>query len=168
MLIEIVCTVIVVILAALAIFFETRNKIVPTVICIILAILFVFCAAYTAKTKQDVKNCTEVYSQIERIDKIGIHQYKTETLKTISDLYNKYEILNDTYDDDFNYHIEKMQKEYNAENSKTEEEKNTKKLDEIQSVINNTQVRAKNIENFNYNKAIFDSYPSSVQEKCKQ
>lgn len=167
MLIEIVCIVIALILVALAIFFDSTRHLILKVICIIFALLFVFNAAYIAKSKADLKECRTVYSQIERIDKIGIHNYKVETLKTVSDLYNKYEILNDTYNDDFNYHVEKLKKEYNEENKKAQEEKNVKKLEEINSVINYVQVRAKNIENFNYNKAIIDSYPKSVQEKCK-
>ena len=51
MLIEIVCTIIALILVALAIFFEAIRRVVPKVICIILAILLVFFAAYTYKTK---------------------------------------------------------------------------------------------------------------------
>ena len=168
MLIEIVCTVIALILVALTIFFESIRSVVPKVICIILAILLVFFAAYTYKTRNDVKECKEVYSQIERIDKIGIHNYKVETSKTINDLYNKYQIPNDTYNDDFNYHITKMQKEYDEENKKEEKDRNAKKLQEITDVIHNTKVRAQNIENFKYNKAIFESYPKSVQEKCRQ
>ena len=168
MLIEIVCTVIALILVALAIFFESIRKVIPKVICVILAILLVFFAAYTYKTRNDVKECKEVYSQIERIDKIGIHNYKVETSKTINDLYNKYQIPNDTYNDDFNYHITKMQKEYDEENKKEEKDRNAKKLQEITDVIHNTKVRVQNIENFKYNKAIFESYPKSVQEKCRQ
>ena len=61
-----------------------------------------------------------------------------------------------------------MQKEYDEENKKEEKDRNAKKLQEITDVIHNTKVRAQNIENFKYNKAIFESYPKSVQEKCRQ
>ena len=45
----------------------------------------------------------------------------------------------------------------------------TKKFrEEITDVIHNTKVRAQNIENFKYNKSIFESYPKSVQEKCQK
>ena len=163
MLIEIVCTIIALILVALAIFFEAIRRVVPKVICIILAILLVFFAAYTYKTKNDVKECKEVYSQIERIDKIGIHNYKVETSKTINDLYNKYQIPNDTYNDDFNYHITKMQKEYDEENKKEEKDRNAKKLQEITDVIHNTKVRAQNIENFKlYLKVTQNQYKKNV------
>ena len=168
MITQIVCFVVAIILAVVAVSLMLKGwRVLGTVCLIILAGALIF-AGFTHKVNEEVKQCSKVYATIEKIDKQGIDKYKTETLKTIKDLYNKYNSENDTYNGDLNYHYNKMKAELDAESKKQDDQKDNAKIELIQKVMDYTKVRAQNIENFDYNKSIVESYPKYVQDRCKK
>ena len=61
-----------------------------------------------------------------------------------------------------------MKAELDAESKKQDDQKDNAKIELIQKVMDYTKVRAQNIENFDYNKSIVESYPKYVQDRCKK
>ena len=167
MITEIFCILLALGLIALMLLLKRRESYVLAALCFVFAVLVIINTGFWYKTKQDVKYCKTVYDTIAQIDKDGIDKYKTDTLKVINDLYNKYSIENDIYNGDLQYHYNKMKSEYELENKKADDQKDKAKLDEFQKVMEYTKIRAQNIENFGYNKSIIESFPKYVQDKCK-
>ena len=167
MITEIFCILLALGLIALMLLLKRRESYVLAALCFVFAVLVIINTGFWYKTKQDVKYCKTVYDTIAQIDKDGIDKYKTDTLKVINDLYNKYSIESDIYNGDLQYHYNKMMSEYELENKKADDQKDKAKLDEFQKVMEYTKIRAQNIENFGYNKSIIESFPKYVQDKCK-